>query len=233
MSAAEGAAALLAACRQMFERGYTSSTGGNASQRTPAGFLVSATGTSFGRLAPGDLVECDLAGLPLRQGPAPSKEASFHAAIYRRRPDVRVVMHLHSAAAIALSTLAEPTLDGNCLPVVTSYAATRVGRTPLLPYSPPGSQALAEAVAESCGEVNAILMQNHGLVTLGGTLDESVDIFEEFEQAAKVWLATLGQARVLDDAELALARPKPGTAVAPGTQRPRLRAGVRFGPGEP
>lgn len=214
--------------RSLFERNYTYSTGGNISHRFEDGFLITATNTSFGRLAPDDFVMCDLQGNPTGPGRKPSKENSFHAAIYRNRPEVNAIVHLHSPGSIALSCIAELTDTGNVLPAVTSGSVTRVGRLPLIEYLAPGSKPLADRVSATCVGVNALLMQNHGIVTWAPTMDQAVDIAEEAEQNIKVWFMTGGAARILTDEELAGAKPLYGARVEPGTQKPVLRAGVGF-----
>ncbi|MFC4427288.1 class II aldolase/adducin family protein [Deinococcus navajonensis] len=214
---------LAAEARELYARGLTTSTGGNLSHRDGDGFLVSGTNTAFARQVPGDFARCDLHGRH-GGGPSPSKEAAFHAAIYRARPGVAAVLHLHATDSLALSCLAVPTEHGNVLPVHSSYAVTRVGRVPLLPYLAPGSAALAETVGKACVRVNAALLQNHGVISWGRDLAEARDILEELEQNARVWLATRGQARVLSDEELAEAnaRAAHGAVIPPGEQRPRL-----------
>ncbi|HEU5055170.1 MAG TPA: class II aldolase/adducin family protein, partial [Kofleriaceae bacterium] len=107
--------ALCAHARSLFERGFTVASGGNLSHRLGDGFLMEASGTSFGRLTPADFVLCDAGGAPIEPGPAPSKEVGLHAEIYRRRPDAVSIVHLHSAAAIALGCTAEPTDAGSAL----------------------------------------------------------------------------------------------------------------------
>ncbi|MFB9991118.1 class II aldolase/adducin family protein [Deinococcus oregonensis] len=243
---------LAQAARELAARGLTTSTGGNLSHRLGSsqahsqqlqGFLVSGTNTAFARQQPQDFAECDLHGGPVlgvvpisddktaaeHLGPRPSKEAAFHAAIYRTRPEVCAVLHLHATDSLTLSCLAAPTEEGNVLPVHSSYAVTRVGRVPLLPYLPPGGGALAQAVERNCRDVQALLLQNHGVITYGRSLEEAGDILEELEQNVRVWLRSQGQARVLDDAELldANARATHGAAIAPGEQRPRLLAHVQ------
>jgi ribulose-5-phosphate 4-epimerase/fuculose-1-phosphate aldolase len=193
------AAALCEHARSLFARGFTVAAGGNLSHRLGDGFLMEATGTSFGRLVPADFVLCDGEGNRAEPGPAPSKEVAMHAAIYRRRPEAAAIVHLHSAAAIALSATAEPTDSGNALPLVSVYAALRVGRVPLIELIPPGTAALAARVAEVCGEVNAVLLANHGQITWAPTLDQAVDLAEELEQTARIWLMTGGAARTVGD----------------------------------
>jgi ribulose-5-phosphate 4-epimerase/fuculose-1-phosphate aldolase len=219
---------LATAARDLYARDLTTSTGGNLSHRDGSGFLVSGTNTAFARQVPDDFAECDDQGR-LLDGPRPSKEAGFHAAIYRARPEVSAVLHLHATASLTLSCLAVPTEGGNVLPVHSSYAVTRVGRVPLLPYLPPGGADLARAVERTCAAVSGLLLQNHGVITYGRDLDEARDILEELEQNARVWLASHGQARVLSDQELseANARAPHGSAIAAGEQRPRLLEHVR------
>lgn len=219
--------AMIEHSRSLFERSYTYSTGGNVSHRFEDGFCIEATNTSFGRLSPGDFARCDMHGERVGDGPKPSKEAPFHAVVYRTRPEVNAVLHLHSPNAIALSAIAAPTDDGNVLPVVTSGSITRVGRVPLLEYIQPGAPRLAERIGEVCGRVNAILLQNHGVLTYAPTLEQAVDIAEELEQNVKVWFMTGGRARLLPDEDVRACKPLFGAAIAPGTQAPVLLAGAR------
>lgn len=203
MSRDQVLAALCGHARSLFDRGFTVGSGGNLSHRLGDGFLMEASGTSFGRLAPGDFVLCDAGGAPAEAGPAPSKEVGLHAAVYQRRPDARAIVHLHSAAAIALSCTAELTDTGSALPLCSVYAALRVGRVPLVEFVPPGTQALADRVGQVCAGVNAVLLANHGQVTWAAELDAAVELAEELEQTARIWMMTGGAARTLGEAELA------------------------------
>ncbi|GHF53601.1 ribulose-5-phosphate 4-epimerase/fuculose-1-phosphate aldolase [Deinococcus metalli] len=217
-------AALARVARDVYARHLSTSSGGNVSHRHPGGFLVSGTGRAGARQTADDFALCGPDGAHV-SGPAPSKEAGFHAALYRQRPDVHAAVHVHADASLALSCLAEPT-SGNVLPILSSYAVTTVGRAPLLPYHPPGSAALAAAVHAACVGANALLFQNHGVLVYAETLEQALDRLEELEQQARVWLLTRGQARVLSEAELAAANHAAGHRfhVPAGEARPRLRA---------
>jgi 3-dehydro-4-phosphotetronate decarboxylase len=196
-------ASLCEHARSLFARGYTVAAGGNLSHRLDDGFLMEATNTSFGRLRPADFVLCNADGTPRETSPVPSKEVGMHAAILRRRPDAHAIVHLHSAASIALAGMFEPTDTDNVLPLVSVYAAMRVGRVPLLEFIRPGTQRLADRVGEVCGDVNAVLLANHGVVTWAPTLDAAVELAEELEQCARIWLLSGGKARALTDEQLA------------------------------
>jgi ribulose-5-phosphate 4-epimerase/fuculose-1-phosphate aldolase len=64
----------------------------------------------------------------------------------------------------------------------------QVGKLALVPYFPPGDQALADAVRALAGRHHAILLANHGPVVAGSTLDAAVNAIEELEQTAKLVL---------------------------------------------
>ncbi|THF85459.1 aldolase [Deinococcus sp. KSM4-11] len=219
-------AVLARVARDLYARHFSTSSGGNVSHRHSGGFLVSGTGRAGARQTVDDFALCSLDGVHL-SGPRPSKEAAFHAALYRQRPDIHAALHVHADASLALSCMAEPTAD-NVLPILSSYAVTTVGRVPLLPYHPPGSPELAAAVESACVVANALLLQNHGALVYAASVELAIDRLEELEQQARVWLLTHGQARVLSDAELATANRAAthGFHVAAGETRPRLRPGV-------
>lgn len=187
---------LIEAGRQLYARGLTGSTAGNLSVRTAHGFTITATNTSLGHLQPEDLVPHD--------APNASKEWPFHEGIYARRSDVHAIVHLHSPAATALSCLVAPTDTGNSLPVVTPYAILKVGRVPCVEYLRPGSQRLAQRITEiTAADVRAVLLQNHGMISLGATLAQAFAIAEELEACAQIYIATAGRARLLSPQEIA------------------------------
>jgi ribulose-5-phosphate 4-epimerase/fuculose-1-phosphate aldolase len=186
----------------LYDRGYTVATSGNLSVRCGDVLLVSGTNTSFGTLTPDQIAECTLDGEPLT-GVRPSKEVRFHSVIYRRRPDVGAVVHLHSPYALALALMAEPTDTGNVLPTMLREAVVRVGRLPMVEYVLPGSARLAERVGEVCEGVNAMLLQSHGQVTFGPDLANAGAIAEELELCARLWFLTGGRGRMLNAAEVA------------------------------
>lgn len=215
----------MAACgKSLFDRGYAVSTGASMSTRLGDGLLVTAADASLGRLTDAEFAEATLSGHTVA-GPPPAEALSLHLTLYRARPDVNAVLHLHAPASLALSCLAEPTDAGNVLPAITPDAVRRVGRVPLVEYLAPGSPALGRRLGEACLGVNAVLLQNQGLVAFAGTLGTAVAIAEAIEQTIHVWLMTDGHARTLTDDEIAPL----GGGLAPGMQRPKLVKGVKLG----
>ena len=187
--------------RSLYERGLVSGSSGNISARLEGGMLLTPTSSCLGRLDPQRLSKLDARGR-LVSGDKPTKEAFLHKAFYEERPEAGAVVHLHSAAAVAVSCLAD--LDErNVLPPLTPPQVVYVGELPLVPYFPPGCTDLAEAVRSRAREHRAMLLANHGPVVSGESLDAAVYAAEEVEEAAKVFLLLRGRdMRVLDERQL-------------------------------
>lgn len=192
---------LVAIARSMFDRGYSFGTAGNISVRIGDTVYATATGSSFGTLTVGSLAACDLLGAPLGNN-KPTKEILFHAACYRARPDARAVVHLHSTYATAVATMRD--LDeNNALPPLTPYFTMRIPRLPTVPYLPPGDPGLAAEVARLAAHTPAMLMRNHGSITIGRNLQEAAALAEEVEETARLYLLLGDRARPLTSDQVA------------------------------
>ena len=211
MSSSEGALRqeMSELCRSLFARGYAHGSAGNVSARIGEHVLVSPTNSCLGRLDPARISKVTLAGEHVG-GDKPSKEAPLHLGIYRERPDAGAVVHLHSTYATVLSCLAETNAEDAMAPV-TPYLMMRVGRVPMVPYHPPGSDALAEAVRAKAGASRAVLMANHGFVVAGKSFEDTVFNAEELEENAKLLVLMRGQRlRLLSPADIATLEAKFG-----------------------
>ncbi len=102
-------AELVAAARQMHERGWVPATSGNLSVRHGLGALMSPSGISKGELSPSGLVSVDEHGHAASG--TPSAETLLHLAIYRRFPEAQAVLHAHSTNAVVLSRKVEATIE--------------------------------------------------------------------------------------------------------------------------
>jgi 3-dehydro-4-phosphotetronate decarboxylase len=192
-------AEVAAVCRRLYERDMVTSTGGNVSVRAQDGtILISPTGRSLADLAPEEFVAVSPDGAI--SGGRPSKELGFHRAVLERQPGSGAVIHGHSAVAIAVAGQIEPhEVDG--FPAYTAGYVMRVGRLPVLPYHPSGSQSLADAIAGAMGtDGRAVLLQNHGFVTAGTTLEAAFNTAEELIDALKIYLFSNGRAPALPTA---------------------------------
>ena len=168
--------------RRLYARGLIAANEGNVSVRDGDVLYVTPAGESKGFLEPTMIVKTDLAGRPLERG-GPTTELPMHVAIYRRRPDVRAVVHAHPPTATGFAVAGIP-LDR---PVVAE-AVVVLGRVPVVPYETPGSDELAERIADATAEANAVLLASHGATTVGETLARAWERMETLEQVARVSL---------------------------------------------
>jgi L-fuculose-phosphate aldolase len=186
--------------RRLHAKGLVTAAEGNVSVRTAEGLLVTASGVGKGDLTPELVIATDRDGTPLAAGPRVSSEIAMHLAIYRRRPDVRAIVHAHPPAATAFAVAHVP-LDQPIL----AESVLLLGPVPLVPYAAPATPALAEAVGAACAGANALLLANHGAVTMGDTLARAHQRMETLEHLAHVTLLarTLGEPRPLPPADVA------------------------------
>jgi 3-dehydro-4-phosphotetronate decarboxylase len=182
--------ALCEAGESFYARGLAHGSTGNLSLRRGGEVFITATGGSLRRLAPGELARIDLQGRALDERRA-SKEAPFHLAVYRQRPEAVAIVHLHSPHAVALSCLAD--LDpARPVPAITPYFFMRVAPLGIVPYSRPGSAGLADAIEAAARDHACLLLRNHGLVCAGASVGEAVDRAEELEATARLALLLRG-----------------------------------------
>src|SRR5262245_23560910 len=183
--------ALTAHGRSLFARGYSCGTAGNLSVRLRDGYLMSPTNVSLGNLVADQLSRLDEKGRHV-EGPAPTKEAWQHLAMYRSRPADAAVVHLHSIYATALSCRTDRPSD-DMLPALTPYVVMRVGRVALVPYGRPGDEAVAPEIERRALTHRAVLLANHGPVVAGADIDRAVAAAEELEETARLMFVLEGR----------------------------------------
>jgi L-fuculose-phosphate aldolase len=177
---------LVTVAHRAYARGLTLGVSGNLSVRLPDvnHILIKATGKCLGDLAEEDTVLVDLEGIAVDPlAPPPSKESLFHVAIYRQRPDVMAVVHLHPPYAVSLAVrhLLPPLLTG-------AARAFLGGKMALVGVAPSGSRELAALVGRAFEEktIRAAILAEHGTITVGADLWEAFYLSEYLEDAARV-----------------------------------------------
>lgn len=174
-------------CRKAFRRGLVGGAGGNISVRVPgeARALITATGISLGDIGPETIVLVDLEGHVLDGAPGmrPSKETGFHVCAYRLRPHVGAVVHLHPPHATAFA------VRGMELPLVTDGAVLNLRHVPVVGHAPSGSPELHRLVEEGLRgypEAKAVLLERHGMFSMGPTLTVAFNLADLVEDTAKI-----------------------------------------------
>ncbi len=144
----------------------------------------------------------------------PSSEFPFHRAIYTARPDLRAIVHAHPVALVAFS-ICRRVPDTRLLP----QARQVCGEIGFAPYALPGSEALGRNIAGSfAAGFDCVVLENHGVVTGGKSLQQAFERFETLEFTAKsiVKASLLGPVRYLSDEDARRPRPAPPQARADG-----------------
>jgi len=183
-------------CRQLAARGLIAGRDGNLSVRLGRErALVTPSGVLKSLVSPADMVEVDLSGKVRRRGSRkPTSELELHLRILRHRPDVQAVVHAHPPAATGFAVAGEA-IPANLLPELIFV----VGPVALVPYGTSGTPDLGDEVVPFLDKHDALLLANHGAVTMGRTLDEAWIRMESLEHGARIILAArqIGQPQPL------------------------------------
>lgn len=173
----------------------TTTSGGNLSILDPDGSIwITPSRVDKGSLRPTDVVRVFPDGTRDGLHP-PSSEFPFHREIYRRRPDIRAIVHAHPGALVAFSIVRR-------LPEtrVQTHAHALCGKIAYAAYACPGSQELGDKIAESfAGGADCVMLENHGVVIGGRDLAEAFQRFETLEFVAQTVIraSALGALRTL------------------------------------
>jgi L-fuculose-phosphate aldolase len=188
-------------CRLLYDRHLVTGVGGNVSARIGDRFFITPSGHSLRGLNPARVVTLDQKGRVL-EGGVPTKDFGVHMGILDIRPDINVVCHVHGAFIIAASTLMDPGPDA--LPPITPGFVYFAYPLAMTPFRVPGTKEFARDTTEqfSRSTCNALLLQNHGLVTVGGNFEEAMNIAEEIDEAASIYLLTNGKAKAISLADV-------------------------------
>lgn len=157
-------------------------TSGNVSGRdSETGYVViKPSGVSFDDLTPEKMSIVDLDGNVIESDLTPSVDTPSHLVIYRKRPDVNGVVHTHSNYATSFAAVGMP------IPaVLTAICDEFGGPIPCGPYCQIGEEQIGEAVVEHIGASPAIILQNHGVFTVGGTPKAALKAAVMCEDVAK------------------------------------------------
>ncbi|MBI5841023.1 MAG: class II aldolase/adducin family protein [Chloroflexi bacterium] len=191
--------AILECGRICYDRHLTTANDGNISVRVGDDrVLITPSGISKGRMEADDLLLVDLAGnvISSKAGRKPSSETPMHLEVYKQRRDARAVIHAHPIFATTL-TVAGFEFPNDVLPEVL----LTLGDVPVTAYATPSSHEDADAIRPFIQNHNALLLCQHGSLTVGKDLDEALINLERVEHVAEVfWRAqTLGSVKRIPD----------------------------------
>lgn len=198
---------VLAIAREIYEEKLVPGTWGNVSQRinNEPRLLITPSGMDYLTMTMEDIVLLDLDARVIEGERKPSVETLLHTEIYKQRPDVGAIVHVHSTFASAFAVAAKS------IPVILEETAQVIGHAvQVAPYAPCGTAKLANQAIQCLGHGRAVLLANHGLVGVGQDLNAALKVCRIAEKTAMVCLYanSLGQVNELGAEEITLLREK-------------------------
>jgi ribulose-5-phosphate 4-epimerase/fuculose-1-phosphate aldolase len=191
--------AFVQACHKAGEYGLVSCSSGNLSWRVePDVALLSTSGAWLAELTQDQVAACDINTGRCSNGKIPTCESVFHLGILKNRPEMNVVLHFQSPHAAAVACGETDGLDFNMTIEVPVY----IGTPAVVPYLPPGSGELAQAVIDTFKEpqTHIAILKNHGLVSVGTDLNDAIQKAVFFEMACRIMLTNPNAKALNDDA---------------------------------
>jgi L-fuculose-phosphate aldolase len=171
-------------CRRLHARDLIGAAEGNVSCRLGASrFLVTPSGASKAYLRPTDLLVVNASGERVRGRGRPSTELRMHLAAYGARPDVKAIVHAHPITAVALTVAGLAAIND-----LVPEASVTLGDVAVAPFATPGTDELPRALAPFLARHDVVLLERHGALALGRTLQEALDRMETLERVARIAL---------------------------------------------
>ncbi len=177
------AAAIRLSCREGWHEGVANHFSAAISADGKK-FIVNPRWAHWSRVKASDLLLCDADDPSTMDRPdAPDPSAwSIHSALHRNLPQARVALHIHPPHCTALAGLKDPTIHP--IDQVTARWYKRLAYD--LAFGGIATEGEeGERISQSVGNHGAVMMQNHGVTTFGGTVAEAWDAMYHLERAAR------------------------------------------------
>ena len=191
---------ILEAGKRIYAKGMVASNDGNISCRLENGnILITPTGVCKGDMINEQLLVVDMNGNIITGSMKPTSEMKMHLAVYRMRQDVGAVVHAHPQKATAF-TVVGIGLDKITLPEVV-FSLKRIT---LVPYGTPSTVEIPQAIEKHIMDSNALLLSNHGALTVGNSPLDAYFNMETLEHFASITLYArqLGRENTLDELQI-------------------------------
>lgn len=173
-------------CHKMWQKGWVAANDGNISVKLLDGtFLATPTGMSKSFITPEKLVHIDKNAniLEAEEGLRPSSEIKMHLRCYEEREDVGAVLHAHPPVATGYAVANKPLDEYSMIETVIA-----LGSVPVTPYGTPSTYEVPDAIAPYLGVHDAVLLQNHGALTVGADVITAYYRMETLELFAQISL---------------------------------------------
>jgi L-fuculose-phosphate aldolase len=188
---------VLACAKELARRGMVEGSSGNVSARVDdERVCMTPSSLAYDAMTLDDLVVVDLDGEVLEGERSPTTERSLHLSCYRAYPEIGGVIHSHPIFATMFAVARQPIPAA--IEEVTVYVG---GDIEVCEYTMTGTDELGDVVAAGLADRAATLLANHGMVTVGATVEKALHAAAVVERTAQiVWGARqLGETHSVPD----------------------------------
>lgn len=186
--------------KRIYDKGFVSAYDGNISIRNDdKSFFITRTAKCKGELSLEDIVAIDFNGNIITGEYKPSTEYKIHSIFYQNRKDVNAIIHAHPIYSSVLAIINIDRIETEIFPEVY----LNIGEVGICEYQTPSTKELADSLLKFIDK-NVIILQNHGIVVVGKTIDEAYYRLEKFEHFAQIYIEALkiGNIRKLSENQL-------------------------------
>ena len=187
---------------KLWDKGFVAANDGNITIRlNDKEFLTTPTGISKKSLTVEMIIKVDMKGQPIVHNAnyRPSSEAKMHIEVYMQRPDIKAIVHSHPPYCTSFAVAGIP-LDKCILP----EAVLTIGAVPVTPYALPSTMEIPDAIRPYIKNTDAVLLANHGALTMGTDVTNAYYKMETLEHSAQILFLSmqLGNVNVISDSEV-------------------------------
>jgi L-fuculose-phosphate aldolase len=176
---------LVLSARILAQEGHCSGLAGQITQRLSDGTYRSLPlGCGFDEARPQHLLRVDDRLEVIEGAGIPNPAVRFHLWIYRKRPDVRAIVHTHPPKASALSMIGRPLISAHMDAAMLYDDCAFLGDWPGVPIADEEGRLISTAL----GEKSTILLAHHGILSAAATVEEATYLAVCLEQAARLQL---------------------------------------------
>ncbi len=202
MREADARLQIVEAGKRLRDRFFVAANDGNISARlSDTELLVTPTSMNKGDITADQVLRIDMEGRVLAGSLKPSSETKMHIAVYRARPDVQAIVHAHPPVATGFAAC-HMRLDQDVILPEVIFGLSKIG---FAEYGTPTTNQIPDAVVKEIPDCEAVLLSNHGALTVGTDVMQAYYRMEVLEMYARVRLVTriIGEPKPLSQTEVA------------------------------
>jgi L-fuculose-phosphate aldolase len=201
MQESEARQKIVEAGKRLNDHFFIASNDGNISARLSENeVLITPTSVNKGDVTLEAILKVDMQGRVIEGSGKPSSETKMHLAVYRTRPDVKAIVHAHPPTATGFAAC-RIRMDQD---VILPEVVFGLGKIGFAEYGTPTTEEIPNAVVKEIPDCDALLLSNHGALTVGEDVMQAYYRMEVLEMYSRVRLVTtlLGGAKPLSGGQV-------------------------------